>query len=64
MKNQKMAFSAENYDRDILKVIPYYNEVCRQIADVVSSVFLDKAVSWLDIGCGTGKVARTALICK
>lgn len=58
MKNHKAAFSAENYDRDILNTIPYYDEVYTQIADVVSTAFLNKAVFWLDIGCGIGKMAE------
>lgn len=60
MKNHKAAFSAENYDRDILNTIPYYDEIYNQIVDVVSVAFLNKAVSWLDIGCGTGKMAEVA----
>lgn len=60
MKNHKAAFSAENYDRDILNTIPYYDEVYNQIVDVVSTAFFNKAVSWLDIGCGTGKMAKVA----
>lgn len=58
MSNRKAAFSAESYDKDILNTIPYYDEVYSQIADVVSAVFSNKAVSWLDIGCGTGKMAK------
>lgn len=61
MGNRKAAFSAENYDRDILNTIPYYDEVYNQIADMVSIAFLNKAVSWLDVGCGTGKMAKVAL---
>lgn len=61
MGNRKAAFSAENYDRDILNTIPYYDEVYNQIADMVSIAFLNKAVSWLDVGCGTGKMAEVAL---
>lgn len=60
MSNRKAAFLAENYDRDILNTIPYYDEVYNQIANVVSAAFLNKAVSWLDIGCGTGKMAKVA----
>lgn len=60
MSNRKAAFSAENYDRDILNTIPYYDEVYNQIADAVSTAFINKAVSWLDIGCGTGKMAKVA----
>lgn len=61
MSNRKAAFLAESYDRDILNTIPYYDEVYHQIADVVSVVFFNKIVSWLDIGCGTGKMAKVAL---
>ncbi len=60
MSDRKAAFSAESYDIDILNTIPYYDEVYNQIADVVSIAFLNKAVSWLDIGCGTGKMAKVA----
>ncbi len=61
MSNRKAAFSAESYDRDILNTIPYYDGVYNQIADVISIAFLNKAVSWLDVGCGTGKMAEVAL---
>lgn len=61
MSNRKAAFSAKSYDRDILNTIPYYDEVYNQIADVVSVVFLNKVISWLDVGCGTGKMAKVAL---
>lgn len=60
MSNRKMAFSAESYDRDILNTIPYYDEVYNQISDAVSVAFSNKAVSWLDIGCGTGKMSKVA----
>ena len=61
MNNRKVAFSTESYDKDILNTIPYYDEVYYQIADVISAYFSDKAISWLDVGCGTGKMAETAL---
>lgn len=61
MSNRKAAFSAESYDKDIVNTIPYYDEVYNQIADMVSVAFLNKAVSWLDLGCGTGKMAKVAL---
>lgn len=60
MGNHKAAFSAESYDREILNTIPYYDEIYHQIADVVSAAFSNKAVSWMDIGCGTGKMAKVA----
>ena len=61
MCNQKVAFSAESYDRDIINTIPYYDEVYNQMADVISAAFINKAVSWLDVDCGTGKMAKVAL---
>jgi len=60
MSNCKTAFSAESYDKNILNTIPYYDEVYNQITDMVSVIFLNKAVSWLDTGCGTGKMAKVA----
>ncbi|WP_418462614.1 class I SAM-dependent methyltransferase [Frisingicoccus sp.] len=51
---------AIRYDKDILNTIPYYDKAYNQIADVVSAAFSNKAVSWLDIGCGTGKMAKVA----
>ena len=60
VSNCKAVFSAESYNRDILNTIPYYDEVYNQIADVVSIAFLNKAVSWLDVGYETGKMAEAA----
>lgn len=54
------AFSAQEYDKKIKQTLPYYEEFYKQIIDVVKCQF-ERSVSWLDVGCGTGKTAEMAL---
>lgn len=54
------AFSAREYDKKIKQTLPYYEEFYKQIIDVVKCKF-KRSVSWLDVGCGTGKTAEIAL---
>lgn len=54
------AFSAREYDKKIKQTLPYYEEFYKQIIDVVKCKF-DCSVSWLDVGCGTGKMAEAGL---
>lgn len=58
--DNKSAFSAAEYDKNIRETLPFYEEFFRQITDSVS-VYKSGAVSWLDAGCGTGEMARAAL---
>ena len=51
------AFIPEEYDRKIKQTLPYCEEFYKQIADVVKCLYTGK-VSWLDVGCGTGKMAE------
>lgn len=53
------AFSAAEYDDKIGCVLPYYDEFYKQVIDVVQAYNFD-AASWLDVGCGTGKMAQVA----
>ena len=57
MKDNVSAFCAEEYDEKIKKTLPYYEEFYRQVIDVVKAKF-DRPVKWLDVGCGTGKMAE------
>ena len=52
-----VAFIPEEYDRKIKQTLPYYEEFYKQIADVVKCLYTGK-ISWLDVGCGTGKMAE------
>lgn len=54
------AFSSREYDRKIKQTLPYYEEFYKQIIDVVRCHF-DNQISWLDVGCGTGKMAEWGL---
>lgn len=56
----KQAFSPEKYDKGIVATLPYYEEYFMQIVDIAQTV-LHTPVSWLDIGCGTGKMADIAI---
>ena len=56
----KQAFLPEEYDKSIAATLPYYEEYFKQIADIVTIVF-QTPITWLDIGCGTGKMARIAI---
>lgn len=54
------AFSTDKYDMEIRRTVPFYGELYRQIAETAKA-FGNKPLSWLDIGCGTGKNAEAVL---
>lgn len=56
----KQAFLPEEYDKSIIATLPYYEEYFKQIADIVTIAF-DIPITWLDIECGTGKMASIAI---
>lgn len=56
----KQAFLPEEYDKSIVTTLPYYEEYFKQIADIVATVF-HTPIAWLDVGCGTGKMASVAV---
>ena len=60
MEDNKSAFGAEEYDIKIKKTLPYYDDFFEQIIELVD-VCNYKTVKWLDVGCGTGKMAERAL---
>lgn len=53
------AFSAVEYDAQIRRTLPFYEEFYEQVTEVLE-VSGKKNVSWLDIGCGTGKMYEAA----
>lgn len=60
MKQNSTPFAVEEYDKQIKKTVPFYEEMVQQIVDIVK-MFNLQSLRWLDVGCGTGKMARTAL---
>lgn len=60
MNDNTSAFNALEYDERIKKTLPYYEEFYKQVIDVVKTQF-NKSLAWLDVGCGTGKMAEIAL---
>ena len=49
------AFQAEEYDAKIRQTLPFYDAFYEQIADILEAA-AKRHISWLDIGCGTGKM--------
>ena len=56
----KPAFSPEKYDKNIVATLPYYEEIFQQIIEIVHTA-ISMPIEWLDIGCGTGKMADMAI---
>lgn len=55
------AYNSDNYDDEIKRTLPYYEEFYNQITDVVNSFKPSTLkLTWLDVGCGTGKMAEVA----
>ncbi len=60
MKDNTSAFSAQTYDRDIRRTLPYCDDLYAQAMDLVCA-FGKSHIHWLDVGCGTGEAAAHAL---
>lgn len=58
-ENGTTAFCAEEYDNKIKQTLPYYEEYYVQILEIVIASGKKKP-SWLDVGCGTGKMYDVA----
>lgn len=56
-----IAFSVPSYDAQILQTIPFYQEIHRQVIELVHTRFPNRPVAWLDTGCGTGILAKAAI---
>lgn len=55
----RTAFQAGEYDSKIKQTLPYYEEFYHQITDILDVLGKNK-ISWLDIGCGTGRMYEVA----
>ncbi|MDE6853009.1 MAG: class I SAM-dependent methyltransferase [Lachnospiraceae bacterium] len=60
MKQNSTPFDVTEYDRQIKRTLPFYEEMFQQVIDIVRTLNL-QSLRWLDVGCGTGKMAGTAL---
>lgn len=60
MKEHQPAFQAKEYGKQIRQALPYYEEFFKQAVGIASA-FGKNGLSWLDVGCGTGKMAETAI---
>lgn len=59
MNDNVSAFNAVEYDGKIKYTLPYYEEFYKQVIDVVKT-YNANSLTWLDVGCGTGKMAEVA----
>lgn len=59
MADNVSAFKSKDYDEKIKQTLPYYDEFYVQITDIVQTYGYSN-IDWLDVGCGTGKMAETA----
>lgn len=60
MKQNSTPFDVVEYDRQIKRTLPFYEEMFQQIVDIVRILNL-QSPRWLDVGCGTGKMAGIVL---
>ena len=61
MTDNKSAFAVNQYDENVRKVIPHYDEIYEQIFSVITTCCGDKPLAVLDTGCGTGNFGVMAL---
>lgn len=54
-----LAFHAAEYDAKNRQTLPYYEEFYEQVVSILESAG-KQSVSWLDIGCGSGKMYEAA----
>ena len=57
--DNKSAFSVSLYDENVRRVIPFYDEIYRQIFDLIKA-YSSSSIALLDTGCGTGTLGLTA----
>lgn len=59
MNDNTSAFCASKYEEEIRTVLPYYDDFYKQVVDIAKVQF-SAPLTWLDVGCGTGKMAEAA----
>lgn len=61
--DNKSAFNVKQYDENVRKVIPFYDEIYGQIFDIIQTYSENRPLSVLDTGCGSGTFALKAYDC-
>lgn len=61
MNDNATPFKPSEYDQKIKITLPFYEDFYDQIVEVVNAYF-GRKLTWLDIGCGTGKMAEVAFL--
>lgn len=61
--DNKSAFNVKQYDENVRKVIPFYDEIYSQIFDIIQTYSENRPLSVLDTGCGSGTFALKAYDC-
>lgn len=59
-QNQTIGLLLVKCMRRAERTLPFYEEMFQQVVDIVRILNL-QSFRWLDVGCGTGKMARTVL---
>ena len=59
--DNRSAFAVNQYDENVRKVIPFYDEIYDQIFRVIETYSGHQPLKILDTGCGTGTFALKAL---
>lgn len=57
MNQNSTPFNVAAYDKQIKRTLPFYDEMVRQIIDIVK-VLKIQSPRWLDVGCGTRKSSK------
>lgn len=58
--DNKTPFAVSQYDENVRKVIPFYDEIYRQIFSLIQTYHGNRPLSVLDTGCGSGTFALSA----
>lgn len=59
MTDNTSSFNSIEYDTEIIRTLPYYEEFYKQVINIVLNN-TSNPLKWLDLGCGTGKMAEAA----
>lgn len=59
MSDNKTPYPADQYEKNIIKTVPYYEQFYQETIDLVKTSRPDASI-WLDTGCGAGSLIARA----